>query len=137
MIAPLDVVFLAGRIILGAYFVHAGWNHFQHRKMMAGYAASKKVPFPMAATLGTGALLTLGGLSVLSGAYPLIGLAMLAVFLVGVTPQMHNFWAIQDPMMRMGERVNFLKNTALLGAVLALVAVPQPWALSLSAPWGA
>lgn len=136
MTTPLELVFLAGRVLLGAYFVHAGWNHFRNRNMFAGYAASKKVPFPLASVLGTGTLLLLGGISVLLGVYPLVGLAMLALFLVGVTPQMHNFWAIQDPMMRMGERVNFLKNGALLGAVLALVAVPRPWALSLPIPGG-
>src|SRR5438067_13710705 len=86
---PTDLLFLTGRLLLGGYFLHAGWSHFRNRKMMAGYAGMKGVPLPMAAILGTGVLLTLGGLSVLTGLYPYVGLAMLAVFLVGVTPKMH------------------------------------------------
>lgn len=128
---PTSIAFGLGRLLLGGYFLHAGYSHFRNAKMMAGYAASKNVPAPMAAILGTGVLLALGGTSVLTGLYPLVGLAMLALFLVGVTPAMHDFWRIEDPMQRMGERVNFLKNTALLGAVLALSVVATPWPYSL------
>lgn len=136
MVEPTELLFLAGRIILGAYFVNAGWSHFRNRKMMAGYAASKKVPFPLMAILATGVLLTVGGLSLVTGLYPYVGLAAVALFLVGVTPMMHNFWTIDDPMMRMGERINFLKNAALLGAVLAITAVPQPWSYSVAFAFG-
>ena len=133
---PTEVLLLAGRIILGAYFLNAGYAHFRQRKMMAGYAASKNVPFPMLAILGTGALLTLGGTSLITGVYPFVGLAFIALFLLGVTPMMHNFWSIEDPMQRMGERANFLKNAALLGAVLAIAAIPQPWAYSVTLALG-
>lgn len=126
-----QLTLLLGRLLLGGYFLHAGYSHFRHRKMMAGYAASKGVPLAAPAILGTGALLALGGLSLLTGYLPLVGLALLAVFLVGVTPKMHDFWNAKDPMARMGERVNFLKNAALLGAVLMLSAVATPWAYAL------
>lgn len=127
-----EILLVAGRIILGAYFLYAGFGHFQNRKMMAGYAAMKKVPFPMLSILGTGLLLMAGGLSLLLGLYPYVGIALLASFFIGVTPMMHDFWAVEDPMQRMGERVNFTKNLALLGALLIIGAVPQPWAYSLA-----
>jgi uncharacterized membrane protein YphA (DoxX/SURF4 family) len=125
------LVFLLGRLLLGGYFVHAGWSHFRNRTMMAGFAGSKGVPFPMAAILGTGALLALGGLSILTGVLPHVGLALLAVFLIGVTPKMHDYWNTKDPMQRMGDRAHFLKNTALLGAVLALAMLGPTWPLAL------
>ena len=128
---PTDIAFLIGRILLGGYFVMAGFNHFKGAKMMAGYAQSKGVPVPLVAVLGSGALLFLGGLSILTGFYPYLGLALAALFLVGVTPKMHDFWNIDDPMQRMGEQVNFTKNIGLLGAVLALYAVATPWTWSL------
>ena len=128
-----QLTLLLGRLLLGGYFLHAGYSHFRHRKMMAGYAVSKGVPLAMPAILGTGALLVLGGLSLLTGYLPIIGLALLAVFLVGVTPKMHDFWSVKEPMARMGERVNFLKNAALLGAVLMLAAIPTPWAYAVGA----
>lgn len=90
----------------------------------------------MAAVLGSGTLLLLGGLSVLTGTYPLVGLALLALFFLGVTPAMHAYWKVHDPMQRAAEQVNFLKNMALLGACLALAAVPQPWPLNLPSTVG-
>jgi uncharacterized membrane protein len=41
--------------------------------MMSGYAAGKGVPVPKAAVLGSGALMVLGGLSLLLGAKPRSG----------------------------------------------------------------
>jgi hypothetical protein len=35
---------------------------------------------------------------------------------------MHAFWKVQDPTAKMGEMVNFMKNIALLGAVLIFLA---------------
>lgn len=131
MTAVADVVFLAGRVILGAYFIYSAWYHFRKTAMFAQYAASKGTPAPKAAVLGTGALLLLGGLSVLTGLYPKVGLALLVLFFLGVTPRMHAYWKLQDPMQRMGEQVNFTKNLALLGACLALMGVPEPWVFGL------
>ncbi|MGB1586842.1 MAG: DoxX family protein [Thermoplasmatota archaeon] len=124
---PTDIAFVIGRVLLGGYFVMAGFNHFKGAKMMAGYAQSKGVPVPMLAVLGSGALLFVGGLSILTGFYPYVGLALVALFLVGVTPKMHDFWNVEDPMQRMGEQVNFTKNAGLFGATLALYAVATPW----------
>jgi len=126
-----SIVFVAGRILLGGYFIYSGLNHFALINMMAGYAQSKGVPSPKAAVGFTGLLLLIGGLSILLGAYPTVGIISLVIFLVPVTFMMHAFWKVQEPMAQMGERVNFLKNIALLGAALILLAVPQPWSPGL------
>lgn len=132
MAQTIDLLFLAGRLILGAYFLTAAWSHVSNAKMMIGYAASKGVPAPALAVYGSGALLLAGSLSLLTGLYTPIGLALLALFFIGVTPAMHAFWKVADPMQKMGEQVNFMKNAALLGALLALYAVPGPWAYSIA-----
>jgi hypothetical protein len=38
---------------------------------------------------------------------------------------------VADPMAKMNEQINFMKNVALLGAALAMAAIPQPWPISL------
>jgi uncharacterized membrane protein YphA (DoxX/SURF4 family) len=98
---------------------------------MAGYAQSRGVPPARAAVGFSGVLLLIGGLSILLGVYPKVGIAALALFLITVTFTVHSFWKIQDPMAKTGEMVNFAKNMALLGAALTLLAIPQPWAVSL------
>jgi putative oxidoreductase len=128
----MDTIFLIGRIIVGLYFLFAGYNHFKNLGFMSGYVASKGIPAPKLAVAGTGVLLLAGGASVLLGLYPRAGIALLVLFLLGVSFTMHAFWKIPDPQQRMGEQVNFLKNIALLGALLMFLTIPTPWPTSLS-----
>src|SRR3989344_3642108 len=124
-------LFLLGRVLLGGYFIMSGYNHFKNLQSYSGYAQSKGVPMPKLAVLVTGAMLALGGLGVLLGVWINLAILLLALFLIFVTPKMHAYWTITDPMMQMGERVNFYKNLALLGAVLMLLFIPTPWSMSL------
>ncbi len=117
----MEVVFWIGRILFGGYFVLSGLNHLFQLNQMASYAAAKKVPAPKLAVVVTGLMLLAGGLAALLGLYVQVGLWLLVIFLVVVTPWMHNFWTVQDPMQRMGEQVNFFKNIGLLGATLLLL----------------
>jgi putative oxidoreductase len=126
-----SAIFIIGRILLGGFFINSGINHFRGITMMSGYAQMKGVPMPKASVAVSGVLLLVGGLSVLLGIYPTVGIVALALFLVPTTYMMHAFWKVQDPMAKMGEKVNFTKNVALLGAALTLLAIPQPWTVSV------
>ena len=53
------------------------------------------------------------------------------VFLLAAAFGIHNFWTVKDPQAKMAEKVNFLKDIALLGFVLMTLAIPGPWDLSL------
>ena len=127
----LEILFLVGRILVGGYYIMNGYNHFAKGKMMAGYAKSKGVPMPEIAIPLTGLLLLLGGLSLLLGIYPYIGVALIIIFLVPVTFMMHNFWAVPQEQ-KMADMVHFLKNIALIGSTLMLLAIPPPWPFSLT-----
>jgi uncharacterized membrane protein YphA (DoxX/SURF4 family) len=127
----MDTLFLIGRIIFAGYFLNSGINHFMRLGMMSDYAKMKGVPLPSVSVALTGLILILGGLSILLGVYPFVGIILLVVFLIPVSFMMHNFWKIQDLQMKMGEMINFMKNMALLGAVLMLSAIPTPWPFSV------
>jgi putative oxidoreductase len=124
---------LAGRAIFGGYFLYNGINHFLNREMLTDYARSKGVPAPDLAVAASGLLILAGGLSVVTGAQPKVGAALIATFLLGVSPQMHAFWKEQDPQQRMHEMVNFTKNMALVGASLLAAGHPEPWPWHLGA----
>lgn len=128
----MELLFLIGRVVFGGFFVMSGINHFTNAGMMSGYAGSKNVPAPYAAVVGTGVMLVLGGLSVVLGVLPVLGLLLITLFLVPTSVLMHNFWTVQDPQMRAAEQINFLKNLALGGAALALMYGAADWPLSLS-----
>jgi uncharacterized membrane protein YphA (DoxX/SURF4 family) len=126
-----NYAFLVGRILLGGFYLMNALNHFTQAGNMSQEVASKGVPFPMLAVLGTGLLLLLAGLSILLGIYPRIGVLLLVIFFLPVTFMMHNFWSETDPMMRLNQMVHFMKNLALLGSSLMFLAIPEPWPLSL------
>ena len=127
----MEYIFILGRILLGGYFIRAGYNHFKYLQNMVGYAQSKGVIMPKLAVSITGLILFLGGAGILLGVYVLYSVILLSIFLLFVTFKMHAFWTVSDSMQKMGEEVNFYKNIALLGAVLMLLAIPLPWVLSL------
>jgi uncharacterized membrane protein YphA (DoxX/SURF4 family) len=90
------------------------------------------VPSPKLAVMVSGLMIMLGGVSILLGVRPHIGIALVSTFLVPVTLLMHQYWKHTDPMMRINDQVNFMKNVAILGASLMLLMIPQPWPNSLN-----
>ena len=124
-------LFVLGRFILGVYFLQNAYNHFKNTAGLTGYAQSKGVPSPKASVLVTGVMMLLGGLGIIFGVYMEIAVALLVLFLFGTLYKMHRYWEIGDPMAQMGERINFYKNLALIGALLMLLAIPEPWYWSL------
>ena len=124
--------FLIGRLIFGGFFLYNGINHLKNRKAMAQYTAAKNVPQPDAAVVATGILLMLGGSSLVLGLKPKLGALALLGFLAGVSPTMHNFWEQHDPQRRQNEMTHFMKNLALAGGALSLMAIEEPWPASVS-----
>ena len=128
----MEIAFLVGRIIVGLYWLMGAVNHFTQVKSMVPYAKMKNVPMAEIAVPGTGVLLLVAALSIITGFYPVIAVAALVVFLVPVTFMMHNFWTIEDPMAKMTDMIMFTKNMSRLGYTLILLGIPQPWAFSLA-----
>jgi uncharacterized membrane protein YphA (DoxX/SURF4 family) len=122
----MDIIHLIGQVLFGGYFVLQGINHFKNSNALIGYAVSKNVPSPKIAILGSGALVFLGGLSVLlygfiPSLWTEIGFIFLVIFLIPVSFKMHAFWNVADPQAKMMEKIQFMKNMALLGAVLSMI----------------
>lgn len=127
----MDYLFLLGRVLLGGYFVMNGIGHFKNLGGMTGYAQSKMVPMPKQAVMLTGLMLLLGGLGILLGVYVGYSIYLLILFLLAVSFKMHKYWKEDEQMSRMGEQINFMKNLALLGALIMLLYIPTPWLMSL------
>lgn len=126
----MNVAFLIGRIMIGLFFLMAGFSHFKNLSPMGQYAQAKGTPAPQLAVAGTGVMLLLGGMSVLLGAYPTVGIALLILFLLGASFQIHTYWKEKDAHARQADKINFMKNMALVGAFLMVLILPQPWPLS-------
>ncbi|WP_439026470.1 DoxX family protein [Haloarchaeobius sp. DT45] len=122
------IALLVARVLVGGVLAFMGVNHFLNTEDMAGYAQMKGVPAPGLAVTFSGGILVFGGLSLVLGAYPVLGAGALAVFLLVTTPMMHDFWTMDDPEQQQNEMTAFLKNVVMLGAVLAfLVLAGTEW----------
>jgi uncharacterized membrane protein YphA (DoxX/SURF4 family) len=123
---------LLGRAMFGGFFLYNGINHFRNRKMMTAYAGSKHLPAADVAVMLSGAMIAAGGLSLITGIKPKVGMSLVSGFLLGVTPVMHAFWQHEDPQQRMNEMVHFSKNLALLGGAMLAASVPEPWPIAVN-----
>jgi putative oxidoreductase len=123
------VAFLGGRVAYAAVLGFMALGNLLDLGGSVAYAESKGVPVAGLA-VPAGSLLLLAGAAVIAlGTYPLVGAAAVAVFLVAVTPAMHDFWNMEG-QQRDAEQAQFLKNAGLLGAALALAGVAS-WPLAL------
>ena len=75
---------------------------------------------PKFAVWFTGLMLVVGGLGVLFNQYVLISLIILAIFIIPVTFTAHAFWR-GDEGTRNTNKIQFMKNFALLGAMLLMM----------------
>jgi len=126
----MNVIFLIGRIILGGYFLISGVNHFRNLDFMAGYAESKGVPAGKVSVVFSGLMLLAGGAGIVLGIWPKIAILILVAFLLPTTLIMHDSWNA-DEGEAMNEQINFMKNFALMGALLMLVALTGGWPFTL------
>lgn len=127
-------VFLIGRLLVGGVFLLTGITNLINLPGTMGYANMMGVPLASLAVPFAMVLLIIGGFCYLTGFKPWIGAAALTLFFLAVTPQMHPFWRIEDPMMWQIEFRFFEANVIMLGLVLMSMAIPQPWPFSLRLP---
>ena len=108
---------LASRILLSGIFLFSGTSKIfafaQTQSYMAGKGMHMTALFLVLAILFEVG----GGLSVLLGFFPRLGALALVLFLIPTTLVFHR--ALGDP----GQVVHFAKNLAILGGLLAILAV--------------
>src|SRR3569832_1369450 len=95
-----DVFALIGRILIAYLFIPSGF--------------SKLMGFAVAAELGRALLLLVGWQT----RWAALGLA---IFVAVITPIFHNYWAVPEAQVMM-QKLNFGKNLAILGGLLAFAA---------------
>jgi len=112
---------LAGRILLSAIFLMSAFGKVTDFSGTMAYMSAKgmfAVPFFLVMAI---LFEVCGGLSVLLGFKARWGALALIVFLIPVTLIFHNFWAVDPDQARM-QTINFMKNLAIMGGLLQILA---------------
>lgn len=118
-----------GRVLLSLIFIAIGIGKIYGWSGFHQYMESKlPVAIPVLLSLSI-AVEIAGGLTVLVGWRARSAAFMLLVYLIPVTAVFHNFWAM-DGMQAQIELINFLKNIAIMGGLLLIVAFgPGPYSV--------
>lgn len=118
------VLNVIGRIMLATIFLmSAAGNKIPNFGSVAEYMASAGVPAPSFMLTGAIVFLLVGGISIVLGFKARIGAALLLVFLVLATFYFHNFWTFApDSKEFQMQMIQFMKNLALAGAMVMLIA---------------
>jgi putative oxidoreductase len=105
-----------GRLLLAAIFLVSGLGKVANPQMTQGYIASAGLPFPLLAYLTAVAIELGGGALLVVGLQTRIVGTVMAVFTVAAALAFHHNFADQNQM------VHFLKNIAITGGLLQVVA---------------
>jgi uncharacterized membrane protein YphA (DoxX/SURF4 family) len=110
-----------GRTLYSGVLAYMAYDGFKHNEKRVEAAAESGVPFPEYVVPFVTGMLFVANLGILLWKYPRASAGALVVFFVGTTPVIHNYWTMEGAE-RQGNRINFLKNLALLGCSVMLLA---------------
>lgn len=120
---------LVGRSLLCAIFLFSGVGKIFDFGGTQKYMEAKGMTYTAPLLVGAIAFEISGGLCILLGCWTRLGALLLLVFLALATYHFHAFWAAPPDQYR-PEMINFMKNLAIAGGLLNLLAT-GPGRLSL------
>ena len=112
---------LVGRILIAIIFIKAGWGKIGGWEGTAGYMASKGLPMVSVLLAATIALELAGGILLAAGWKTRWVALLFFLWLIPTTFIFHAFWGI-DAAQVQNQMNHFLKNVAIMGAMLMLFA---------------
>jgi len=110
-----------GRFLLALIFVFSGWGKIVGFAGTVSYMASKGMPWPQVLLPGAILIELGGGLALMLGWKARWAALAMFLFCIPTTLIFHNFWAL-PPEQAQTQMINFLKNLALMGGLLYVVA---------------
>jgi putative oxidoreductase len=113
---------LIGRILLAAVFVLSGINKLGNFTGTAAFMSGAGLPMAEILLVATIAIELICGMMLVLGWRARFAAAVLLLFMVPVTAVFHNPWAAADQAMAQQQMIHFLKNLAIMGGLLNLMA---------------
>ena len=109
-----------GRTLYSGILIYMAIDGFRNNEKRVEIARTSGVPIPEILVPFVTAMLLVANLGILFWRFPRASVGAVIVFFLGTTPSIHNFWTMEGKE-RHENKINFLKNVALLGAALVLL----------------
>ncbi|MDM0057095.1 DoxX family protein [Variovorax sp. J22G47] len=114
-----DTLALVGRILIAYLFIPAGIGKLMGFAGTVGYITSVGLPLPQVGA-AIAVIVELGlGIALLLGYKTRIVAIVMALFTIAAAVFFHKYWSAPDAM-KMMQQINFNKNIAIAGGLLAL-----------------
>jgi putative oxidoreductase len=114
--SQLSLVAAAGRVLIALIFLLSGFGKLASPAMTMQYIGAANLPFPFLAYIVAVAVEIGGGILLIAGFQTRAVAAVVAIFTVAAALGFHSNFADQNQM------IHFLKNIAMAGGLLQLVA---------------
>ena len=114
---------LAGRTLLGLYFILPGLQKITNFEGMSQYMEAHNVPMVSILLIVTIIIQLSAGLALIIGYKGQIAAFILAGLTLVISIYMHNFWAMEESVARGHEMQNFVKNMAIMAGLLYVTAL--------------
>ena len=117
------LISLVGRVLLSAIFLMSALgNKIPKFNGVVDYMKAEGVPAPQILLAGAIVFLIVGSFSLIVGYKARFGAFLLLVFLILATYWFHDFWTFEEAEAKQQQMIAFLKNLALMGAMLFVMA---------------
>lgn len=129
----MEVVYLLVRLIAGGYLAWRGVQHLEpySRALLVDAARKKSAVLPLVTVPLAGLMLTIGGVSIVIGVFPEAGVVLVVAYLVPSALLSHAYWRVRGAEARAAARRCFWRDVTLALVAIVLLALPQPWPLTL------
>ena len=114
---------MAGRILMGAYFILPGIQKITDFGMMSSYMEEHSVPMIPVLLPLTILLQISAGVAIIVGYKGKIAAFILAGLTLVISIYMHDFWDMAEGIEQTHELQNFVKNMAIMSGLLIVAAV--------------
>ena len=111
---------LLGRVLYSGILAYMAVDGFQNNDKRVEIARERGVPLPEVAVPAVTGMLLVANLGILLWKFPRASAWALIVFFLGTSPGIHHFWRMEGEE-RQANKINFLKNVALLGGAILLL----------------
>ncbi|HEY4615622.1 MAG TPA: DoxX family membrane protein [Citricoccus sp.] len=118
----MNAVQFLGRAALAAPFIRLGYEAARQPGGRVALVDQAGIPEPELAVRLNGAAMAAGGAALALGVLPRTAAAGLSLSMAATTVVGHPFWKETEPAQRAPQRIQFLKNLGLAGALVAYAA---------------
>ena len=117
-----NFMLIAGRVLLGLYFIIPGVSKILGYSATADYMASQNVPMISVLLPLTIVIQLVAGGALIVGFRGKLAAFVLAGLTLAISIYMHNFWVMEAGLQRVHETQNFVKNMAIMAGLLIVAA---------------